>query len=243
MSTKALPKPSAVGIRRQMLRSGARDASVTRQAILEAATAEFSARGLEGARVDQIAAAAGTNKQLLYRYFGNKDDLYLRVLEDIYFRFRDEEKSLGLQALEPVAAIRIFIASMVERLQKEHHFARLVIDENFHEGRHLKHSERVRSLHAEMLATIEAVLQRGRRLGVFRKGIDALQLFTSIASLCTFYVTNMHTLSAIFGERFDRLHDAAIITAHVQDMVLGHVSQDPTAFRAASHKLVPNRIH
>ena len=214
-----------------MLKDGTRDAGVSQRAILEAATAEFSARGLEGARVDQIASAAGINKQLLYRYFGSKDDLYLRVLEDIYFRFRGEERELGLATMAPDDAIRTFIGSMVERLHKEHHFARLVIDENFHEARHLKHSARVRDLHAELLATMEHILKRGHKAGIFRKGIDALQLFTSIASLSTFYVTNMHTLSALFGERFDRLHHTPTITAHIQDMVLGFLSQDPTAFR------------
>jgi len=229
MSVNTSAKGPPVGIRKRLLKAGERDAGVSQQAILQAATAEFSQRGLEGARVDQIAAAAGINKQLLYRYFGNKDELYLRVLEDAYQRFREEEAALGLATLPPTEAIRAFIASMVERIHHQPHFARLVIDENFHEGRHLQHSRRVRELHEQMLRSIEQVLRRGVRTGEFRKGMDALQLFASIASLSTFYVTNAHTLSAIFGERFDQLHQLPTIAAHIERMVLGFVFADPTA--------------
>ncbi len=226
------PKPPAqkaapVGIRKQLLKDGARDAELSQQAILEAATAEFAARGLEGARVDQIAQAAGINKQLLYRYFGSKDELYLRVLEDVYYRFREEETRLELHRMEPVEAIRTFVGALVERVQHQHHFARLVTDENFHEGRHLQHSHRVRALHAELLQSISEVLHRGQQAGVFRPDIDALQLFTSIGALGTFYVTNMHTLSAIFGERFDELNHVEVLRPHVQEMVLRYLLVDP----------------
>ncbi|CAA9562657.1 MAG: Transcriptional regulator, AcrR family [uncultured Thermomicrobiales bacterium] len=63
-----------------------RDAEETRRRLLRAATEEFAERGLAGARVDRIAAAAGASKPLLYTYFGNKDDLfdavYNRVIAD-----------------------------------------------------------------------------------------------------------------------------------------------------------------
>ena len=50
----------------------ARDAEQTKQRLLEAAIAEFSAYGIAGARVDRIAAGAGVNKSLIYSYFGSK---------------------------------------------------------------------------------------------------------------------------------------------------------------------------
>jgi AcrR family transcriptional regulator len=53
-----------------------RDADATRRRLLEAATADFASRGIAGARVDRIAAAAGVNKALLYAYFGDKLGLF-----------------------------------------------------------------------------------------------------------------------------------------------------------------------
>ena len=53
-----------------------RDADRTKKRLLEAATAEFAALGIAGARVDRIAEAAGCNKAMIYAYFGNKDQLF-----------------------------------------------------------------------------------------------------------------------------------------------------------------------
>jgi AcrR family transcriptional regulator len=64
----------------------ARNAEQTRARILDAATAEFSARGIAGARVDRIAAAASCNKALLYSYFGNKEQLFDAVFAALVTR-------------------------------------------------------------------------------------------------------------------------------------------------------------
>ena len=56
-------------------------AEATKERILEAAMAEFSAYGVAGARVDRIARTAGCNKNLIYVYFENKETLFTTVLE------------------------------------------------------------------------------------------------------------------------------------------------------------------
>src|ERR1700754_2988491 len=58
------------------------DSAATRARLLEAAYREFSERGLAGARVDRIAAAARANKQAIYAYFGSKEGLFEAVLAD-----------------------------------------------------------------------------------------------------------------------------------------------------------------
>jgi AcrR family transcriptional regulator len=59
----------------------ARDSAATKERLLEAATEEFAAHGIAGARVDRIAAAAKANKQLIYAYFGSKEQLFDAVLD------------------------------------------------------------------------------------------------------------------------------------------------------------------
>ncbi|MGY4409554.1 AcrR family transcriptional regulator [Bradyrhizobium sp. LB7.1] len=61
-----------------------RDPVATRKKLLTAAREEFARHGFAGARVDEIAERAGVNKQLVYHYFGDKDSLYLAVLEWVY---------------------------------------------------------------------------------------------------------------------------------------------------------------
>ena len=57
-----------------------KDSEATRQRILEAAVVEFAEHGIAGARVDRIATAAQSNKQLIYQYFENKEGLFRTVL-------------------------------------------------------------------------------------------------------------------------------------------------------------------
>lgn len=57
-----------------------RDPAATRARILDAATAEFAEHGPAGARYDRIAARAQANKERVYAYFGNKDQLFAAVL-------------------------------------------------------------------------------------------------------------------------------------------------------------------
>lgn len=65
-----------------------RNAEATRERILEAATAEFSAYGIAGARVDRIAKTAGCNKNLIYIYFENKETLFTTVLQKQFAHLR-----------------------------------------------------------------------------------------------------------------------------------------------------------
>jgi AcrR family transcriptional regulator len=53
-----------------------RDAVATKARLLEAAVDEFAEHGLAGARIDRIADRAGTNKRMIYVYFGSKDELF-----------------------------------------------------------------------------------------------------------------------------------------------------------------------
>ena len=74
-----------------------RNAGATRARLLRAATDEFAAHGIAGARVDRIGAAAKVNKALIYTYFGSKDQLFdavmdahvSRVLEEVPFTPED----------------------------------------------------------------------------------------------------------------------------------------------------------
>jgi len=60
-----------------------RDPEAKKRLLLDAALREFAAHGIAGARVDQIARAAGVSAGLVYTYFGSKDDLFAAVFDDI----------------------------------------------------------------------------------------------------------------------------------------------------------------
>jgi AcrR family transcriptional regulator len=200
-----------------------RDPERTRARILEAAKAEFAAHGLGGARVDRIAEQADANKRMLYYYFGNKDDLFLAVLEDAYAHIREAEKALRLTEIDPPEAIRRLVAFTWEYYLEHPEFMTLLNSANLHRARHLEKSTKVRTIHSPFVAMIEEILERGRKEGVFRAGVDPVQLYISIASLTYFYLGNKYTLSAIFGRDLLSPRAKAERLAHMTELVLGYL--------------------
>ena len=181
-----------------MVNSRPRDPERTRQRILDAATGEFARYGLGGARVDRIAARAGANKRMLYYYFGDKERLFLAALEERYAHIRNAERALELEHVAPVEALRRLIDFTWQYFIDHPEFMTLLNSENLHKGRHVARSRRVREMHSPLVATLRRVLERGEREGVFRKGIDPVQLYISIAGEGYFYLSNRYTLAQIF---------------------------------------------
>ena len=176
-----------------------RNPEVTRASILEAARAEFAEKGLEGGRVDQIARRAKANKQLVYYYFGSKDELYKSALEATYAEIRALERELDLTALPPREAMIRLIDFSLEYLDKHRDFIRMLSDENAHGARHVRGSEMALQTNSPLITLLSETLERGASEGIFRADIDPLELYVSIAGMTFFSYANGLTLSAIFG--------------------------------------------
>jgi TetR/AcrR family transcriptional regulator len=218
----------AVDARVDHARTGRRGAEASRRLLLAAARAEFAAKGLMGARVDEIARNAGINKQLVYHYFGSKDDLYLAVLERVYADIREEERALSLSDLPPRNAMVKLIGFSFDYLAAHPEFIALLNDENGHGGRHLAASSRMHEMHSPLIALIRRTLRRGAALGAFRRDVDALQLYISIAGLAYFYFSNNRTLSAIFARDLSKAPAIAARRRHVIDFVMAALRPRPT---------------
>jgi len=197
-----------------------RDPERTRRKILDAATEEFARYGLGGARVDRIAARAGANKRMLYYYFGDKDRLFLAALEGSYARIRAAEKALQLEHLPPREALARLVQFTWSYFLEHPEFMTLLNSENLHKGRHVRRSRRVGELHTPLVETLRAVLRRGERDGVFRKGVDPVQLYISIAGEGYFYLSNRYTLSQIFGRDLMGKRALAARARHNVDMIV-----------------------
>ncbi|HTQ00849.1 MAG TPA: TetR/AcrR family transcriptional regulator [Casimicrobiaceae bacterium] len=204
-------------------RHGARDSERTQAAILAAATSEFARHGLGGARVDRIAQRARANKRMLYYYYGSKDGLFLAVMEDTYARIRRAETSLTLLDVDPVESVRRLVEFTWEYYRSHPEFLTLLNTENLHQASHLRKSKKVREMNSPVIDTLRTVLDRGRKAGVFRAGVDPLQFYISIAALSYFYLSNNHTLSAVFGRELASPAAKAARLAHMTDVVLGYL--------------------
>jgi TetR/AcrR family transcriptional regulator len=197
-----------------------RDPAATRSKLLTAARCEFAKNGLAGARVDEIAERAGVNKQLVYHYFGDKDALYLAVLEWVYEEIRTQERKLNLEGLPPERAIKKLIESSFDHLALHPDFIVLLNDENRNGARHVRASPRIEDMHSPLVSMVSKILKEGVKAGTFRKGVNPVHLYISIAGLSYFYFSNTPTLSAIFGKDLGSPPARRARRKHVVDLVM-----------------------
>ena len=210
-----MPKPTSNGAKPKR-----RDPAATRRKLLTAARREFAKSGLAGARVDEIAERAGVNKQLVYHYFGDKDALYLAVLEWVYEEIRAQERKLNLEGLPPQQAIKKLIESSFDHLARHPDFIVLLNDENRNGARHVRASLKIEDMHSPLVSLVSKILKEGVRKGIFRKGVNPVHLYISIAGLSYFFFSNTPTLSAIFGKDLASKAARSARRKHVVDLVL-----------------------
>lgn len=179
-----------------------RDAKATRQAILAAATAEFARKGLGGARVDEIAARARANKRMIYHYFGSKEKLFTTVLEEAYGHIRSAELELPLAEFEPEKALEELLRFTWNYYLAHPEFLSLVNSANLHKARHVRNSVRFKTSGPLFVGMVKSILDRGVAKGVFRPGIDPVQLNITLAALGYYYLTNRFTGEILFERDF-----------------------------------------
>ena len=200
-----------------------RDADRSQATILAAARDEFAEHGLGGARMDRIAERAGLNKRLIYYYFEDKEQLFRAVLEHAYLHIREEERKLHLLDLKPADAVRRLVEFTWDYYLAHPEFLTLLNSANLHRARHLEESKRAREMNSPLIEMLAEILERGRKDGSFRGGVDPLQLYVSIAGLSYFYLSNSHTLSAIFGRDLLSAKAKNERLAHMCDVIVGYL--------------------
>jgi AcrR family transcriptional regulator len=191
--------------------------------IMEVAMAEFAEKGLAGARIDEIAAATRTSKRMIYYYFGSKEGLYLAVLEESYRRMREIEGQQHLQDLEPEAALRRLVEFTYDHHHSHENYIRLVMSENMNRGQFLEQSKSIQQLNVPAISSIRQLYERGVAAGVFRPGLDPIDIHASISALSFFNVSNRHTFGLIFKRDMTSPEALAERRASVTEMIVRFV--------------------
>lgn len=208
-----------------------RNAGETQERILQAATAEFSVHGYDGARMERIVKAANCNIRMAYHYFGGKKKLYLAALERVYSEIRRREKELNLTHLEPVEAMRRLVEFTFDHMRNHPEFTSLVRNENLMGGRMLQGSGKVAQETTPLVGMIEDILKRGVEAGLFRTGVDPMHLYISILSLSLVHISNRHTLSIIFQKDLGDPDWLGERRQHAVDVILSYLEHDPASSR------------
>lgn len=175
-------------------------AQITRGKILAAAEAEFSEKGLYGARVDDIARSAGVNKSMLYAYFGSKEALYKTVLEAVYQRLNQWEAPIIACAneLDGQEAIRKLVNLYFAFLRENETYVRMVMWENLHRARYFD-EQGLAQVRNPIRRALRQILANSQAQGVFREGIDEKQVLMTLFA-CTYnYFSNLYTMDRVLG--------------------------------------------
>jgi AcrR family transcriptional regulator len=199
------------------------DPDRTRADIIEVATQEFSEKGLAGARIDVIAETMQTSKRMIYYYFGSKEGLYIAVLEEAYRRIRAIENDLHLDDLAPEDALRRLVSFTFDYQHASPDFIRLVMNENIHRGEYLRQSKAIQKLNVPAIDGLRRVYERGVQAGVFRRGLDPIDLHMSISALSFFNVSNRHTFSLVFKVDLESAKALAKRREAIVEMVMRYV--------------------
>lgn len=200
------------------------NARKSRQAILNAAKAEFCMHGFSGARVQRIAQRSKANMRMIYHYFGSKEGVYRAVLMTVYTEIRERERELDLARAEPLEGLCKLVNFTFDFFAGRRDFLALINNENMMRGRHLKHLPNVPAMTLPLVESIRELLARGRREGVFRGDVDSIQLYVTIVALSQLHIMSRYTLSILFDQD---LSDPAWIAErkrHAEDVILGYLT-------------------
>jgi AcrR family transcriptional regulator len=192
--------------------------------IISVATTEFADKGLSGARIDAIAEQTKTSKRMIYYYFGSKEGLYIAVLEDAYRRIRSIEASLHLEDIDPVEALKKLVSFSVDYHHSNPDFVRLVMNENIHYGEFLMQSKLIKTLNTPAIEAMKDVYKRGVASGVFRDGLEPVDIHLNMSSMCFYAVSNQYTFGNIFAYDINKPKTLEQRRKSVVETVLRYVS-------------------
>lgn len=198
----------------------AQQAEQTRTRILNAAIKVFTQNGYSGGRIEQISSEADSNDRMIYYYFGSKEKLFVRVLEHTYEQFNRAESLLQLDLSSPVQSLRDLVAFVWSYYVEHPEFVAILSIENLHKGKHAKQSSELRRLSGEAVDVLRPIIEAGQQQGLFRAELDIKHVYLMIASLCYFYNSNQHTLSAFLGHDLAQPSEQADWAHFISDLVV-----------------------
>lgn len=175
-----------------------RNAERSKQEILAAAEQQFGEKGFYGARIDAIAQQSGLNKNMLYIYYGSKEELYRQVLLNMYGRMEEVERRLLDRRLEGKELIAELIGAYYDFLEQNPSFVNILMSENLMQAQFLKQLPK-ECISRGTLAELAACIRKGCDEGIFRADVDEKQTVLTMITICFCNFSNRFTLSQLTG--------------------------------------------
>lgn len=209
MSVRAVSRP----IRR-------RNPEKTERQLLDSAIALFSASGFHGVSVEEIVRRAKTTKRMLYHYFGNKQDIYLAVLVEVFGRLERVELAVADNLERPDEKLRHLLAAYIEFLDRNPEFVRLLLWENLEHGRNILR-EPDRFAKNPFLERFQTIVAEGVQQGLFRAPRNVKHLLVNLIALVFIYHSNRYSLAVSLRLDLDTPQNRELRLSQAVDLVFG----------------------
>jgi TetR/AcrR family fatty acid metabolism transcriptional regulator len=138
--------------------------------ILIAAVKVFSSVGFFDAKIHKIADEAGVASGTVYLYFKNKEEILLKIFEDVWERLFSIIEKIDTTEPEPVKKFHQMIDQVFEMFDTDPALATVFVNEQHHIMK--KNSKLFTKNYQKTLSICECVVEEGISKGVFRKGIN-----------------------------------------------------------------------
>ncbi len=192
----------------------------TLERLLREARKAIADKGLAQARIEDIARAAGVTKQLVYHYFGSKEQLFASVLDDSAQVLQADLLRLDLDALAPTEALRVLLGHLADQYRVDPDLSALAQESFRQHQHHTGHVNRFTSLVPTLIRLTEGILGRGVAAGEFRAGTDARLFLAAAALLVTGGYTSPYVVSTLAGFDTASAQGAAAWREHAIEFAL-----------------------
>ena len=156
--------------------------TATRDGLLEAAEQVFAEKGVDGARIEDIAARAGVAVGTIYNYFGDSTELLKALITerrtDLISRLDEAMDEAKRQRAPWSGQVEAFIQVTLHCMRDHHPFYAILM-----QCENRKAPPSLGGVSAEFYNRAEALIQRGVRLGLVRES-DASILPAMLVTMC-----------------------------------------------------------
>jgi AcrR family transcriptional regulator len=215
-----------------------RSAPDSRERIMAAASAEFAARGFDGARVDRIAERARFNKAMIYYHFRSKQALYRALLKSMLAGLAARIQPIAASDSTPFEKLDAFVRTLVESGLDRPDLPPIIMREIAEGGRHVDANTLQPML--DVLAVMTSIVADGTSRGAFTKVNPLLLHLTTLWPIMVYLIsTPMRTKMESVG-RFDTssLSPESFIR-HMQNINRRAVAQEHAPHRTRSRHAAP----
>lgn len=199
-----------------------RNPEVTKKKILAAGEACFAEKGFYGARIDEIAEMSGVNKRMIYAYFGNKEDLYIAILDEVYTRMREMEIVSIDDVGDCVEAIKGVIRYNYTFLYNNPNVVKIMMWENLNEAKFAK-GVSLSTLKKPVYDKIRKILLKGIEEKVFRPDISLEDVVFDTIAFSFSYFSNRFTLGEIFETDYYNESSVNKRIEHICDCIMSYL--------------------